>query len=124
MTEDTKKMKMLEFGQRVKYYREQLGLTQKELGIKAGYVNGTNPASSIYKIENGQMEVTQTKIYELAEALEIEVYELITAPQVSRLIKYAVEVNKMELSAKREKGNLAKTMEQQNEIPVLKRATE
>jgi transcriptional regulator with XRE-family HTH domain len=94
MTEDERKQYMKEFGQRVKMYREKLGMTQRELSIKAGYVNGTNPASTIYKIENGQIEVTQTKVAEIAEALGVEPYQLILSPQVSRLVAYAQMVEK------------------------------
>lgn len=89
MTEQERKQKMIEFGQRVKFYREKIGMTQRELGRKAGYVDGTNPASSISKIENGQMDITQSKVYDLAVALGVEPYELIVSPQVSRLVKYA-----------------------------------
>lgn len=89
MTEQEKKDKMIAFGQRVKFYREKCGMTQKELGIKAGYTDGANPSASISKIENGQMDITQSKVHDLANALGVEVYELIVSPQVSRLVKYA-----------------------------------
>jgi len=89
MTDAERKEYLIAFGKRVKYYREKLGLTQKELGIKAGYVDGTNPASSIYKIENGQIDVTQSKCADLAKALQIEPYDLIVSPDTARLLKYA-----------------------------------
>lgn len=89
MTDNERKDYLEAFGKRVKYYREELGLTQKELGIKAGYVDGTNPAASISKIEHGQMDITQSKCADLAKALNIEPYQLIVSPQVSRLVKYA-----------------------------------
>ena len=89
MTDAERKEYLIAFGKRVKYYREKLGLTQKELGIKAGYVDGTNPASSIYKIENGQIDVTQSKCADLAKALQIEPYDLIVSPETARLLKYA-----------------------------------
>ena len=94
MTEEQRKQYLKEFGQRVKYYREKLGMTQRELSLKAGYVNGTNPASTIYKIENGQIEITQTKVADIAEALGVEPYDLILSPQISRLIKYAELIQK------------------------------
>lgn len=89
MTDAERKEYLISFGKRVKFYREKLGLTQKELGIKAGYVDGTNPASSIYKIENGQIDVTQSKCADLAKALQIEPYDLIVSPETARLLKYA-----------------------------------
>ena len=51
MEENEKKQYLLDFGRRVRFYREKLGMTQKELGVKAGYVDGTNPSASISKIE-------------------------------------------------------------------------
>lgn len=89
MNESEKKQYLLDFGRRVRFYREKLGMTQKELGIKAGYVDGTNPSASISKIETGQVDVTQTKCADLARALQIEPYELVIGEQTARLIKYA-----------------------------------
>lgn len=94
MTEDERKQYLTDFGRRVRYYREKLGLSQRELGRLAGYVDGANPASSIWKIENGQLDVSQTKVAELAQALQIEPYDLIVSPQVSRLLKYAELIQK------------------------------
>lgn len=94
MTEDEKKQYLTDFGRRVRYYREKLGLSQRELGRRAGYVDGTNPATSISQIENGQRDISQTKVAELARALEVEPYDLIVSPQVSRLLKYAELIQK------------------------------
>lgn len=71
MEKDEKLRLLLTFGSNVRYYREKLGLTQKELGLKAGYHDGTNPAAAISKIENGQMEIVQSKIADLAKALGV-----------------------------------------------------
>lgn len=94
MTEDEKKRYLIDFGKRVRYYREKLGISQRELGRRAGYVDGANPATSISQIENGLRDVSQTKVAEIAKALKIEPYDLIVFPQVSRLIKYAELVQK------------------------------
>jgi len=94
MTESEKKQYLLDFGRRVRYYREKLGLSQRELGRRAGYVDGTNPATSISQIENGQRDISQTKVAEIAKALEVEPYDLIVSPQVSRLLKYAELIQK------------------------------
>lgn len=56
----------LTFGQRVKKYRESLGLSQDELAQSIGYKS----RSSINKIELDKNEVTQTVIVKLAEALK------------------------------------------------------
>ena len=94
MTESERKQYLIDFGKRVRFYREKIEMSQRELGRRAGYVDGANPASSISKIENGQMDVTQTKIVDLARALGVEPYDLIVSPQVSRMIKYAELIQK------------------------------
>lgn len=94
MNETERKQYLVDFGKRVRFYREKLGMTQKELGVRAGYANGTNPAATISKIELGQIDITQTKTAELAAALGVEPYDLIVSPQVSRLLKYAELIQK------------------------------
>ena len=94
MNENERKQYLADFGRRVRFYREKLGMTQKELAVRAGYVDGTNPSGSISKIEKGQMDITQTKCAEIAAALGVEPYDLIVSPQVSRLIKYAELIRK------------------------------
>ena len=94
MTEDEKKQYLLDFGRRVKYYREKLGMSQRELGRRAGYVDGKNSATSISQIENGLRDTSQTKVAEIAQALGVEPYDLIVSPHISRLIKYAELIQK------------------------------
>lgn len=94
MNETERKQYLVDFGKRVRFYREKIGITQKELGVRAGYANGTNPAATISKIELGQIDITQTKTAELAAALGVEPYDLIVSPQVSRLLKYAELIQK------------------------------
>lgn len=71
MTNEERKLYCKTFGERVKYYREAINMTQKELGLAVGYVDKTNPSSSISKIERGDMEITQTKIADIAKTLGI-----------------------------------------------------
>lgn len=94
MNEKEKKEYLLTFGRRVRLYREALGLTQEELAVKVGYVKGKNPSGTISKIERGCMEITQSKIVDLARALQIEPYELFTDETTSRLMRYAQELTK------------------------------
>lgn len=96
MTEQEKRQYLESFGSRVRAYREKLEMSQRELGRRAGYVDGANPASSISKIENGQMDIPQTKVADLAKALGVEPYDLILSPQVARLVKYAEAFQKGE----------------------------
>lgn len=52
MTNEEKKLYCKSFGNRIKYYREAIKMTQKELGLAVGYIDKTNPSSSISKIGN------------------------------------------------------------------------
>ena len=51
---------------RIKKRREELGLTQEELGVKLGYTS----RSSIAKIEAGKIDIPQSKIVAFAKALK------------------------------------------------------
>lgn len=95
MTEKERQDYLIAFGNRVKSYRLELGMTQGELAVKMGYVDGKNPSANVSKIEKGQMELTQSKIFDLAKALQVEPYEFFTDVQTSRLIRYATEISKM-----------------------------
>ena len=53
-------------GERIKYRRESLNLSQEELAQKLGYKS----RSSINKIELGKSDITQHKVVEFAVALE------------------------------------------------------
>lgn len=57
---------LTEVGLRVKELRQKLNLTQDELARKAGYTS----RSSINKIEKGLVDIPQSKIADLAAALE------------------------------------------------------
>lgn len=54
-------------GYRIRILRENLNMTQDELAIKSGYTS----RSSINKIENGLVDIPQSKIYSIANALNI-----------------------------------------------------
>lgn len=95
MTEKERTEYLIAFGNRVKSYRKALGMTQNELALKMGYVDGKNPSANVSKIEKGQMELTQSKILELANALGVQPYELFTDTQTARIVKYAQEIAKV-----------------------------
>ena len=57
---------MKTIGQRIKDRRKELDLSQEELAARLGYKH----KSSIGKIENGQQDITQTKVVEFAHALD------------------------------------------------------
>lgn len=53
-------------GNRIRSRRLELGLSQEELAKKVGYTS----RSTINKIENGTNDITQSKVYDLAIALD------------------------------------------------------
>lgn len=57
---------MSTIGNRIRKRREELGLSQDELGKRIGYKS----RSSINKIELGHRNLTQSKIKAIADALE------------------------------------------------------
>lgn len=95
MTEDERKQYLLAFGRRVRAFREEKGMTQEELAVKVGYTVGKNPSGTISKIERGVMEITQSKIVDLANALEIEPYQLFVDEQTARIVTYAQGIANM-----------------------------
>lgn len=58
---------LLELGQRIKNRRIALNMTQEELGLKVGYTS----RSSINKVELGKVDIPQSKIESLANALHV-----------------------------------------------------
>ena len=56
-------------GSRIRERRRELGLSQDELAQKVGYKN----RSTIARIESGENDITQSKLKEIAHALETQV---------------------------------------------------
>lgn len=88
MTNEEKKLYCKSFGNRIKYYREAIKMTQKELGLAVGYIDKTNPSSSISKIERGEMEITQTKIADIAKVLGIKPSDLFPSAEQTPAVDY------------------------------------
>lgn len=65
---------MVEFGRKVRYYRESIGMNQEELAMKLGYKD----KSSITKVEKGVARVPAFKVMHFANALGVDVTDLIT----------------------------------------------
>lgn len=59
-------------GERLRHYRKMKGLSQLELGIQADV-----DRSYIGRIENGQVKVTVHTLCQLANALEVELSQLL-----------------------------------------------
>lgn len=75
MTDAEKKEFLIQFGSRVKKYRERINMTQEELANKIGY-NSDNARSSTQKIEAGKTDLPTSRIYMLAQTLGIPVSTL------------------------------------------------
>lgn len=67
---------MKTFGERVKFYREKIGMTQEELAERMGYKH----KSSITKIEKGIHDAPLSKVAELAKVLGVSVNDLMGEP--------------------------------------------
>lgn len=63
--------KLLAFGLRVRYLRKSKGLTQEEMAVLAGI-----DRSYMGHIERGEKNVTLNKIYQITDALGIDVADL------------------------------------------------
>lgn len=71
-------------GNRIRNRRIELGLSQEELAKKVGYTS----RSTINKIENGKNDMPQSKVLEIAEALDTTVSYLMGWDGVERLTAY------------------------------------
>lgn len=63
--------KLLAFGQRVRYLRKNKGISQEEMAAMAGI-----DRSYMGHIERGEKNITLTKIYQVSDALGIDVADL------------------------------------------------
>lgn len=72
---------MNEIGKRIKARREELGMSQTELAKKMGYSSYT----TIAKIEAGANNLRQTKVKQLAEALDCSPAWLINLDDTDRI---------------------------------------
>lgn len=59
----------MNIGEKIKQRRTQLGWSQRDLAYKMGYTNN----STIVKIEQGKVDVSQTKIVQFAEVLGVSI---------------------------------------------------
>lgn len=63
---ENNKSELISLGNKIKELRENLGLTQEELGKLVGYTS----RSSINKVENGDVDLPRSKIIAFAKALK------------------------------------------------------
>lgn len=73
----------MDIGQRIKNRRLELGLTQADLAKRMGYTN----KSTIGKVENGNNDITQTKVVQYAHALNTTVAYLMGWEEEEELLR-------------------------------------
>ena len=61
-------------GEKIKYFREQLGMSQDELARRTGYAG----KSAISRIESGARDISQSKIKVFAHVLGVEAVSLVS----------------------------------------------
>ena len=69
---------------KIKEYRMNLGYTQEELAHMIGYKS----KSTIQKIEKGENDIPQSKIYAFAKALDVTPSELINDEDIEEIAEY------------------------------------
>ena len=78
-----KNQRLMSIANFIKNRRKELGITQEELAELTGYTN----RSSITKIENGKVDLSQSKIIKFAEALKIDPIKIINAGVPKNIVR-------------------------------------
>ncbi len=87
---------LIELGKNIQWWREQVGMTQEELGMEIGADKG-----KISRYESGQMVMKVDRLFQIAEVLQVPVDELCPkwlrmqermVPRVYRLVKMIQEL--------------------------------
>ena len=87
-----KQEELRKFGLRVKYYRTIRGMTLQDLADKSGYTS----LSTVGKIEKGKVDVSTSKVQEIADALEVSPLDLLGYRDgLSRLQAYAERLSRL-----------------------------
>lgn len=85
---------MLDLYKNIKKRREELGMSQETLAKMVGYTD----RSSIAKIESGKVDLPQSKIMEIAEALCIPPGELMGLDGIEEPQRYYLDPEAAELA--------------------------
>lgn len=101
---------MLDLYKNIKKRREELGMSQGTLAKMVGYTD----RSSIAKIESGKVDLPQSKIMEIAEALRIPPGELMGLDGIEESQQYYLDP---------EAAELAREIANRDELRVLFDAT-
>ena len=79
---------MLKLYANIKTYRTLRGMSQDELALKVGYSN----RSAIARIEKGEIDLPQSKILAIAEALDVTPGQLMGSEGVAHYAKGGTEI--------------------------------
>lgn len=71
-------------GQRIKYYRVQRGLSQKDLAARLQTVGCDMTSEMIWKVENGRRNLSIFEIDKLAEVLRVDYNALFARDEENR----------------------------------------
>lgn len=63
----------MDFGDKIRFYREQIGMTQDELAIRLGYKD----RSSVAKVETGKSDLPVSKLMQYAQILNVNANDLL-----------------------------------------------
>lgn len=74
--------KLTSIGERIKEFRTRRNMTQDELAIKCGYQS----RSTINKIEVGKNDIPLSKVFVIADALEISVTQLLSIDATEAIV--------------------------------------
>lgn len=85
----------MEIAKRIRQRREELGLSQTKLAIRAGYADKTG----ISKIENEDRKLTVEKVFRIAKALEVSPFWLMgedEPPKKKKTRRYIITIEEVE----------------------------
>lgn len=72
-----------EYIQNIKIIRIEKGISQKEMASRLGYGH-----SNYNKIENGLIEISVSKLYEIADILEVPIIKLLGGEELKKVIEF------------------------------------
>ena len=80
-------------GEKIKYYREMIGMSQDELARRTGYAG----RSAVSRIEKGMRDITQSKVVLFAHVLGVDPVELVDDREPTATPEPARETEKEKL---------------------------
>jgi transcriptional regulator with XRE-family HTH domain len=72
-----------EYIQNIKVIRIEKGISQKEMALRLGYGH-----SNYNKIENGLIEISVSKLYEIADILEVPILKILGGKELEKFMEF------------------------------------